>query len=319
MDPFSITVGALGITDAAISSIVALRNTVDSIAAADKTVQEISADLEAVQRPLDVLGTLSIPDKETYGFAKASLEQTGVAETVNNCGQACADFSKRLDQWTRHSTDTRLSLRDHLSDGLWNKEKLSRFRTQVKSCRANVQFATQTTQLYAVSLACSLPQTCANGRRIVQLRSERTSIAERAVVKQQLQTLELAVREHIEMTRSAQVEAQRRRAEIERGGEDDGDDAQQVLAVQEVDQRSRLLEADQVSSGVALVQVRQGLSEQDISKVFTDEDSRAVVGMPASVVGKVNQRIRDVQTKGNSAAVVGVYADDVRMGDIFKR
>ena len=147
MDPFSITVGALGITEFAISSIVSLRNLIDDLAEAKQVVHDIASDLEAVRRPLTALQALPISDQETYNIAKEDLEKTGVAEAVNSCGKACAEFSRKLKQWTKHSSDSRLSLRDHLSVGVWNKQKLCRFQTQVRSCQANVQMAVQSTQL----------------------------------------------------------------------------------------------------------------------------------------------------------------------------
>jgi hypothetical protein len=55
MDPFSITVGALGITDYAISSIAKLHEFINSLAEAKDVMQDIAANLEAVQRPLAAL------------------------------------------------------------------------------------------------------------------------------------------------------------------------------------------------------------------------------------------------------------------------
>lgn len=55
---------------------------------------------------------------------------------------------------------------------------------------------------------------------------------------------------------------------------------------------------------------------QDISNVITSDDSRALVGMPESVVGKVNQRIKYVTAQNRSAAAVGVFDKNVDM--IFK-
>ena len=147
MDPFSITVGALGITEFAISSIEKLHNFINSLAEAKEVVQDIAANLEAVQRPLAALSELKISNSATYNEAKKDLEKTGVAEAVNECGQACAEFTKKLEQWTKHSSSTKLSIRDRLSVGVWNKEKIRTFRTRVQSCQAIVQFAIGTTQL----------------------------------------------------------------------------------------------------------------------------------------------------------------------------
>ena len=147
MDPFTITVGALGITEFAISSIGSLCNLINDLAEAKQVVHDIASDLDAVQRPLTALQALRISDQETYNVAKEDLEKTGIAEAVNSCGKACDEFSRRLKQWTKHSSESRLSLRDHLSVGVWNKQKLHKFRTQIRSCQANVQLAVQSTQL----------------------------------------------------------------------------------------------------------------------------------------------------------------------------
>jgi predicted DNA-binding protein YlxM (UPF0122 family) len=147
MDPFSIAVGALGITEFAIFSINHLRDLIGSLAEAKEVVQDIASTLEAIQRPLAALEEIKISDSATYAEAKSDLEKTGVADVVNKCGQACADFSKKLQQWTKHSSSTKLSLRDRLSVGIWNKEKIRTFRVQIQSCQIIVQFAIESTQL----------------------------------------------------------------------------------------------------------------------------------------------------------------------------
>jgi DNA-directed RNA polymerase subunit L len=147
MDPFSITVGALGITELAISSIEKLHNFINSLAEAKEVVQDIAASLEAIQHPLKALANLKIADSATSDAAKKDLKETGVAEAVNQCGQACAEFTKKLERWTKHPNGKKFSLRVRLSIGVWNKEKIRTLRTRVESCRAIVQFAIGSTQL----------------------------------------------------------------------------------------------------------------------------------------------------------------------------
>ena len=147
MDPFSITVGALGITEFAISSIVRLRDFINGLAEAKEVVQDIASNLEGIERPLAALKKLSISDGATSTAAEEDLKKAGVAEAVNNCGDACDEFTKNLQKWTKHSSTMKLSLRDRFSVGIWNKEKIRTFRTQVQSCEATVQFAVTSTQL----------------------------------------------------------------------------------------------------------------------------------------------------------------------------
>ena len=141
MDPLSITAGAIGITEFALSSIHYLRDLIKGLKEANDVTQDVISNLGAIQQSLSALQSLQISDNITYNEAKEVLEKTGVAEVVNKCGQACADFSTKLEQWTKHSSATKLSLRDRLTIGLWNKEKFQTFRTQVYSCQAIVHFA----------------------------------------------------------------------------------------------------------------------------------------------------------------------------------
>jgi len=273
MDPFSITVGALGITEFAVSSIVQLHDFINDLAQAEDVLQDVALNLEA---------------------AKVDLKKTGVVEAVNNCGQACANFSKNLKKWTKHSGSAKLSLRDRLSVGVWNKEKIRTFKTQVQSCQAIVQLAVTSTQL------------------IVQFRSEKQSETDREDLKQQLQTLEIKIQQHLDFTKEQQGENQKRKDELQEEPEDEEDDgAQRALAIKEVEEQSRLLEADQVSSGVVFSQVHSKLTSQEIGNVTTSNQSRALVGLPESVVGKINQRIGDVTTENHSFSVVGVFNNDI--------
>lgn len=152
MDPFSITAGALGITGFALLNIEQLRKTISGLAEAQDVVQDIASNLEAIQRPLTALQEFKFPDGPSCAAAKEDLKKTGVAEAVNKCGQACADFNEKLKKWTKHSTNTKLSLRDRLSVGVWNKEKIGTFRTRVHTCQSIVQFSVESTQLYIQAL-----------------------------------------------------------------------------------------------------------------------------------------------------------------------
>ena len=78
MDPFSITIGALGITEFAISSIEKLRDGIDGLVEAKDIIQDIAASLEDIQLPLAALAGLKIPDSVTYNAAKEDLEKTGL-------------------------------------------------------------------------------------------------------------------------------------------------------------------------------------------------------------------------------------------------
>jgi len=147
MDPFSITVGAIGIADVALSSILRLRDLINGLAEAKQVLQDISSDLDGIHHPLQALQALSVPNADISNEALLDLKKVGLADVVNRCGKACGDFSVSLGKWTRHSGLAKLSLRDRLSVGLWNREKIQSLRTQVRSCQRNVQMAVESAQL----------------------------------------------------------------------------------------------------------------------------------------------------------------------------
>ena len=149
---------------------------------------------------------------------------------------------------------------------------------------------------------------------MVQLQSEKTSEADRKHLKRQLQTLETKIQEHLNLSKRQQEEAKERRQELQEEPEDEEDGgAQRTLAIKEVEEQSRLLEAAQVSCGVVFSQVRSKQSSQDISDIITSDNSQALVGMPESAVEKINQRISGVRTEGGSRSVVGVYSGNVSL------
>ncbi|KAI1743228.1 hypothetical protein F4680DRAFT_445106 [Xylaria scruposa] len=281
MDPFSIVASALGITRFAASSILKLHKFIDGLAEAKEVVQDIASTLDGIQRPLASLGELSTSDR-----AMEDLKKTGVVEAVNKCGKACDKFNKDLEKWTKHSSSTKLSLRDRLSVGVWNREKIRTFRLQIQSCQANVQFAIASTQL------------------IAQHRSK----TEHKELEDQLLALQKAIEEHLVLTNEQHFEVQRRREDLQEVSEDEEDDgAQRTLAIKEVEEQSRLLEDDQISSGSILSQVQSERTEHRIGNIVTSGNSQVWVGMPASVVGRITQQIGNVTTTEGSAARVGVF------------
>ena len=147
MDPLSITAATIGISSAAMTSIASVRNTINNIQDAEEVVGDIRTQLGSIQRPLDSLKELRIHDTGTLTVSKETLARSGVAEAVNDCGKACAAFDKKLQKWTRHSTDGKFSLRDKRSVGLWNKEQFLTFKAQVETCQSSVHFAVSSVQL----------------------------------------------------------------------------------------------------------------------------------------------------------------------------
>lgn len=147
MEPFSITAGAIGITDAAVSSIDSARRLINSIREAKDVVSDIATGLENIQYPLASVSRLLQDDDALSVAARQDLKSAGVAEAVNECGKACESLSKDLKKWTRHSNNAKLSFRDQVEVSIWNKEKIRTYRMRIQSCSVIVGLAVQSAQL----------------------------------------------------------------------------------------------------------------------------------------------------------------------------
>jgi peptidoglycan hydrolase CwlO-like protein len=72
MDFLSISAATIGISGAAITSIVGIRNTTNNIQDAKKVVGDIRTQLESIQKPLDSIKTLTVTNAGTFAQASKS-------------------------------------------------------------------------------------------------------------------------------------------------------------------------------------------------------------------------------------------------------
>lgn len=103
--------------------------------------------------------------------------------------------------------------------------------------------------------------------------------------------------------------------------EDSGGEAdqQRILTLRELSEQSRIRNDTQASLETIFAQLRAARTNQIIGNVMTDQESRALVGFPERLVGKIDQRIGDVSTNNKSSSMVGVFDRGVDMKDFFKR
>jgi hypothetical protein len=147
---------------------------------------------------------------------------------------------------------------------------------------------------------------------MVQLRSEQSSDADRQSTKQQLQVLKTKIEDHREWTQQLSDENIDRRDQLQVAIAEAEAQDDLAIAIREVDEQDRILEEDFVSSTVLHAEVHAKLAEQTIGNVMMGDGSITTVGLPKSVVGKMNQRIGNVTAESNSRGAVGVYPDDFK-------
>ena len=127
-------------------------------------------------------------------------------------------------------------------------------------------------------------------------------------LEQQLQAFEERVTETISIAGQQRIDADRQTQSLENGSSaTETNEAERELAAIESDKQSRLLEQLQASCGVIYSQARSARTGQTIREVLTEHNSQAFVGMPESVVGRMEQLIEGVRTTGGSVAHIGVF------------
>jgi hypothetical protein len=144
----------------------------------------------------------------------------------------------------------------------------------------------------------------------MQLRSTTLSETDREATRLQLDAVKSKIQEHLDLM-NAQFETTSHRIEELENSYDGSGEADQ--AVNETKRRVDIIRANQVSCGVVFTQAEFSRSGVDISHVLTTENSFAYVGLPPSVVGKVNLRVERVTTQGGSTSHVGVFAENLRL------
>jgi hypothetical protein len=140
------------------------------------------------------------------------------------------------------------------------------------------------------------------------------SAIERRIMLRQLYVFETMIENHLDSTKKKHEEALDRMRELQEESDDEEDGgALRTFIIKEIEEQSRILEAEQLSCGVVFLQVRSKRSGQEIDEVITSANSKALVGLPESVVGMMNQHIGKVITEKSSTAVVGVYGSNISL------
>ncbi|KAF2717272.1 hypothetical protein K431DRAFT_233567 [Polychaeton citri CBS 116435] len=300
MNSFRITTSDLGITGDALSSIASLHVLISRVNGPPRTLQDIASHLKYIQDSLDILEAIEIPNDAASDGAKETLRKTGMAGTVNECGQACSSFAQSLAKCMKQPASSNASLLERMSPSAYSQEKIRTFHTLVKTCRTTVHFAVCSTQLF------------------VQRHADGSAEADNGKLRKQLETLEVQTEEHIELTKVQHKEVQVRKQKLQQEPDNEaGEGAQRELVIREVNEQTRLIEAVQVSLGVIYSQVQSRRTAQQIGNVTTTDESKALVGMPAEVIGKIDQRLGDVSTTKKSVALVGVYGNNMDMSGFF--
>ena len=122
-DYLNVSASVIDVVTAAYSSSKALFETFRGIRDAPKSIQDLSTDLDALQKVLSSLGARPEPDSEGGPFSAVQISCLEHLTTpLSALTDACSELKLKLDRIACHSSDSRTSPRDRIKLQLQDKE-----------------------------------------------------------------------------------------------------------------------------------------------------------------------------------------------------
>lgn len=144
MDPFSLTVGTLGIVGAAVQSITALIHEINAIRDAPGVIAGLRDELVAVEAILLVLDNAHKNSQLEHLTPDA---RTALQLAVTHCAKACTEFRNKIVRWTKHSGE-KLHTWDRVRVGLFAERSVEALCEQLSRCKSTMNIAVSTATLY---------------------------------------------------------------------------------------------------------------------------------------------------------------------------
>jgi hypothetical protein len=142
-DPFSITVGVIGIITPALHATRLLLEDLRKITEAPATVRALGQDVSFVEGTLESLAAVSQPQWTALGETVAAQSKNAITA----CTTSCTEFRKDLQRWTRHSTDGGMAWRDRVSLGLFRENQIKAMSGQLEKYRTTLNIIISTATL----------------------------------------------------------------------------------------------------------------------------------------------------------------------------
>jgi hypothetical protein len=146
-DPLSIAASIVGVTVPALEGTRLLIDILNEIKDAPKTITRLSDDVRSVDVALNLLN--GVEEREWLLLDTTVAEQSKT--TITNYKKACDNFRTKLQQWTKHSDDGRLSWQDRANVGFLKKAQIKAMSEQLQNCKLSINTVVSIATLYAAN------------------------------------------------------------------------------------------------------------------------------------------------------------------------
>ncbi|KAJ5293251.1 uncharacterized protein N7443_009204 [Penicillium atrosanguineum] len=144
MDPFSLTVGALGITEAALQSIQSLIHEIEAIKGAPDMIAGLKDELTGVEA---ILLALNNAQKNSQLEHLTPDVRKALSLAIMHCQKACSDFRIKIVQWTKRSGE-KMHVWDRVRVGLFAERTVTTLCEQLNRYKSTMDTAVSTAILY---------------------------------------------------------------------------------------------------------------------------------------------------------------------------
>ncbi|KAF5597815.1 hypothetical protein FPCIR_3391 [Fusarium pseudocircinatum] len=272
-DPVSITASILGI----IQGVAFLSSTIENIRSAPESIKNIQRQLQHLEPILTQLA-YAVDQKQI------DTDQFGaeVKSALDNCDQACTEFSTALGHWTRHLSEDETSVLDYTKIGLLRQGRIRLMKDQLDHCIKilNVTLVTNNTL-----------QMSRQEGMIKELRDHKLS------------SLEASLKQQIDEAQTDKMEVVKYQAEA--SGSSESDDKESFAS--DVERHKSMVEISETVCKKALNALKLERVAQNISDVCATAQSTALAGK-FNIEGSdtTGQDIIKVHADQRSFAVAGM-------------
>lgn len=144
MDPFSISVGIIGVIAPTLSGVQLLYTELQKIVEAPNVVERLRDDLKSITASL--VSIKQIEDKVWHSLGPTVLDQS--RDAIESCQTACSRIRSNLQKWTKHSPGDKLSMRDRMTIGFFGEQQLKSLSAQIESHNGIFSRVVETAALY---------------------------------------------------------------------------------------------------------------------------------------------------------------------------
>lgn len=148
MDPLSVGSAVIGVVAAGLHATHLLVKDIERIKDAPKLLSLARQDVMSVENILQPLSAVLRGESTSSPALRKLIQEIHIETAVTALEKRCLGFHAQMTKWKRHSKENSLSWRDKIHIGLLGEDTIQEFRHQIAICKATLDTALSSANLY---------------------------------------------------------------------------------------------------------------------------------------------------------------------------